>query len=450
MASQSILPPFFSTPQMDNIFSLANQLRQMTRFEWALTGALEESGLAHQGAAAVMEPLLDASFVDVQSLFEQAREAGNLAIPFVRQLTAAVRERNEGAAKSIHLGATSQDVLDTALMLQTRDALSLILLGIEELDGCLQTQAHAHADTILAGRTWLQQGPPTTLGLKIAGWIAALRRHRRRLTDAGERAVVLQFGGAVGTLAALRENGAAVSARLAQTLNLHEPELPWHTHRDNLVEVAAALAMLAGTLGKIARDVSLLMQTEVAEVFEPAAQGRGGSSTMPHKRNPVASAVILAVAARVPGLISTLLSAMTQEQERGLGNWQVEWEVYPEVFKLTAAALERAIGIARGIEVSPQRMLANLQATHGLEMSEAVSTALAGKVGRDRAHRLLELASQRAIAEGSHLRTVLLATPEVCEHLTAAEIDDLLDPRNYLGSARRFIGRVLGGANAVR
>lgn len=444
------IAPLFSTPAMDRVFSLDNQLRQMTRFEWALSGALESAGVAAAGSAAAIQPLLDAAFIDRAALLSEARNAGNIAIPFVRQLTTAVRERSAGAAQSIHLGATSQDVLDTAVVLQTREALALIGADIDELIRQFTVQAHAHAGTMLAGRTWLQAGPPTTLGLKIAGWVAALRRHRRRVESAAASATVLQFGGAVGTLAALGEKGPEISAALAKALDLREPELPWHTHRDRFVEVACALGMLVGTLGKIARDVSLMMQTEVGELFEPAAEGRGGSSAMPHKRNPVASAMILAAATRVPSLVATLLAAMPQEHERGLGNWQAEWETYPDIFRLTSVSLDRCLEIARGMEVRPERMARNLDATRGLAMSEAVSVALAQHVEREAAHRLVEEATRRAIVKNSSLRDVLLATPEVREHLTEAEIDRLLDPNHYLGSARIFIERVLGDSDALR
>jgi 3-carboxy-cis,cis-muconate cycloisomerase len=382
--------------------------------------------------------------VDVAELDEQTRRAGNLAIPFVRQLTAAVRSRDEEATRTIHLGATSQDVLDTALVLQIGQGLKLIDASLRDLDEHLARLAHAHAGTVLTGRTWLQAGPPVTLGLKIAGWLAALRRHRRRLESVGVRVLVLQFGGAVGTLAALSDKGMAVSAVLAQKLNLHEPELPWHTHRDNLVEVAAVLGILVGTLGKIARDVSLLMQTEVAEVFEPAEEGRGGSSTMPHKRNPVACSVVLSAATRVPGLVATLLTAMVQEHERGLGNWQAEWETLPEIFRLTAAALDRTLEIARGMRVDPAKMAANLRASLGLPMAEAVSAALAARIGRERAHDLVQRASQTAVATGRHLREILEENAEIQEHLNASDIEGLMDPGNYLGSARIFIARVLG------
>jgi 3-carboxy-cis,cis-muconate cycloisomerase len=286
--------------------------------------------------------------------------------------------------------------------------------------------------------------------LKIAGWLAALRRHRQRIEGAGKQAAILQFGGAVGTLAVLGEKGREVSSALAKKLDLREPDIPWHTHRDTLVEVATVLGLLVGTLGKIARDVSLLMQTEVAELFEPAEEGRGGSSTMPHKRNPVACAVILAAATRVPALVSMLLSSMGHEHERGLGNWQAEWETYPELFRLTASALDRTLEIARGLEVDREKMRANLEASDGLVMAEAVSAALAAEIGRDRAHDLVEKASRRAIAGKQHLAATLKSDPEIRKNLTESQIDTLMDPRAYLGSTREMIARVLGDPNAAR
>jgi 3-carboxy-cis,cis-muconate cycloisomerase len=441
---------FSSSPAMDRVFSRTNQLRHMVRFEWALSAALESAGIAREGAAAALEPFLTAEFVNGPELDKHARNAGNLAIPFVGQLTAAVRSRDEEAARQIHLGATSQDVLDTSLVLQIAEGLKLIDESLRELDEHWARLARAHAGTILSGRTWLQVGPPVTLGSKVAGWLAALRRHRQRLQSISERALVLQFGGAVGTLAALGDKGTAVSAALAQKLNLREPELPWHTHRDNLVEVATVLGLLVGTSGKVARDISLLMQTEVAEVFEPAEKGRGGSSTMPHKRNPVACAVVLSAATRVPGLVATLLTAMVQEHERGLGNWQAEWETLPEIFRLTAAALDRTLEIARGMQVDPQKMAANLEAARGLPLAEAVSVALAARIGRERAHDLVQRASRRAVAAGRHLREILEEDAEIREHLNASDIERLMDPGNYLGSARIFIARVLGEEEAER
>jgi 3-carboxy-cis,cis-muconate cycloisomerase len=440
----------FSTPAMTEIFCLRFQLRAMMRFEWALSLALEKNGVAEAGSGLALERLLDAAFVDVAEVRERAADGGNIAIPFVHQLTSKVKNESATAARTVHLGATSQDVLDTALVLQMRDGLQLILATLQQLDSALAKQVRTYADTVLSGRTWLQPGPPTTLGLKLAGTLAAVRRHRARLLAASERALVLEFGGAVGTLSALGEAGAGVSRELARILELKEPDLPWHTQRDNLVEMGLILALLCGTLGKFAKDIALLMQAEVAEVAEPATEGRGGSSTMPQKHNPVGCATILASAIRAPGLAATLLSAMPQEHERGLGLWQAEWETLPELFKLTAAALERAVEIAEGLQVDAAKMKSNLDTTLGLAQAEAVSVALAAKIGREQAHELLRKAARQAGEAGLHLASVLKKMPEVATHLSAAEIDTLLDPRNYLGSAQRFIRRVLGDTDADR
>jgi 3-carboxy-cis,cis-muconate cycloisomerase len=446
--SQDSIEFLFSTPAMTEIFSLSRQLRAMMQFEWALSGALEECGLAEAGSPNAVKPHLDAQFVDLGSLRSEALNAGNVAIPFIHQLTAKVKAENEGAAKTIHLGATSQDVLDTALILQIQDALQLLLDSVQRLDHALAKQARIHAQTLITARTWLQPGPPTTFGLKLAGFVSALRRHRARIHQAAQRGLVLQFGGAVGTLAALGAHGARVSSELARILNLAEPDLPWHSHRDNLVEIAATLALLVGTLGKFARDIALLMQAEVGEASEPAQSGRGGSSTMPHKRNPVACAAVLACSTRVPGLVATLLAAMPQEHERGLGLWPAEWETIPEIFRLTACALARSIEIAEGLEVDAARMAANLDARQGLTQSEAVVVALTAKIGRSAAHSLLEAAARKATATGQHLSPILKSIPEVTAHLSGEEIDRLLDPRGYLGSAARFIHQALEDADA--
>jgi 3-carboxy-cis,cis-muconate cycloisomerase len=388
--------------------------------------------------------------VDIEALRSRALDAGNVAIPFVEQLTAQAERMNADAARVIHLGATSQDVLDTALVLQMREGVRLLLIAMDRLDVALAAQVRLHAVTVLTGRTWLQPGPPTTLGLKLAGTLTALRRHRERIESAAKRALVLQFGGAVGTLAALGAAGGAVSAELALILELKEPELPWHTQRDNVVEVGEVLALLVGSLGKFARDIALLMQAEVGEAAEPAKEGRGGSSTMPQKQNPVASATILACAARTPGLVATLLNAMPQEHERGLGLWQAEWETLPELFRLAAAALARAIEIAEGLVVDAARMESNLEARLGLAQAEAVSVALAGAMPRSMAHGLVRIAAREAAGTGQQLSSVLKTMPEVTEHLAPAEIDRLLNPAEYLGSAQRFIKRALGEDDGKR
>ena len=445
--SQSgLLAELFSTAAMEQVFSDASQVQEMLRFEWALSAALADCGLAPATAAGPLAALLDIDFLTPEraySLRSGAASSGNLAIPFIKMLTAAVAEKDVEAARFVHTGATSQDVLDTALVLQIRDAIPLLQCDLDAaLARCIEL-AREHAETILAGRTWMQQGPPVALGLKFAGYAAALSRHKHRLQQGTERALILQFGGAVGTLASLRGDGLKVSSALAKRLGLREPSLPWHTHRDNLAELTTVLGLLTGTLGKIASDIALAMQTEVGELIEPAGEGRGGSSTMPHKRNPVGCAVVLAAAVRVPPLVATMLTAMPQEQERGLGGWHAEWETLPQIFRLTAGALSQIRHVVDGIEIHPDRMMENMERTHGLVLAEAVSSALAEHLGRSAAHHLVEEATRRAVQEKRPLEIVLGEMPAVTQHLTTAALRRLFDYRDYLGSSREFIERTL-------
>jgi 3-carboxy-cis,cis-muconate cycloisomerase len=437
----------FSTTEMTSVFSPSAQLRAMARFEWALSSALEANGLADLGAGEALERLLGAEFVDVTSLLGEARNDGNIVIPFVRQLTAAVSKRNEAAARSIHLGATSQDLLDTALVLQMRDGLKLIEAALARLEAALLVQVNAHRDVVMLGRTWLQPGPPVTFGLKLAGTLAALRRGRERVRAEGDRSLVLQFGGAVGTLASLGNAGTVISARIAQLLDLPEPSLPWHAQRDRITALVQVLSILTGTLAKLGTDIALLMQAEVGEVAE-GGDGRGGSSTMPHKRNPVSCAALLAIHARMPGLATTMLLAMPQEHERGLGLWQAEWETVPEAFRLASASISYATDLTENLQVHPERMQANMEARLGLPLAEAVSAALAPRIGRIAAHELLRRASTEALKQDRQLSDVLKKMPEATVHLTHAEIGHLLDPHNYLGSAERFVARVVGDDDA--
>jgi 3-carboxy-cis,cis-muconate cycloisomerase len=285
--------------------------------------------------------------------------------------------------------------------------------------------------------------------LKAAGALSAVERHRARLQELRPRVLVVQLGGASGTLAALGADGLRVAAALAEELELGLPDVPWHAQRDRIAEVATALGLLVGTLGKIARDVSLLMQTEVGEAFEPAAPGKGGSSTMPHKRNPVGCSVVLAAAIRVPGLVATMLTAMVQEHERGLGDWHAEWDTLPEICCLAAGALAQLDQVLDGLELDPARMAENLEATRGLILAEAVTMALGGKIGRLPAHHLVEDACRRAASERRHLREVLGEDPEVRKHLSAEDLQRLLDPANYVGQAEALVERALG-ARAAR
>jgi 3-carboxy-cis,cis-muconate cycloisomerase len=441
--SQRLLDALFTTEKMRDIFSDRARMQGMLDFEAALARAEARAGMISAGAAKTIAAQCRADRFDVDALASATALAGNPAIPLVRELTARVASGDAEAARFVHWGATSQDAMDTGLVLQLREALNAMDADLARLAIALGGLAKKHARTPLAGRTWLQQGPPITLGLKAAGWLSAVERHRERVIGTRKAVATLQFGGAVGTLAALGERGASVAEALALELDLALPDLPWHAQRDRIAEVATALGLLTGTLGKIARDVSLLMQTEIAEALEPSAPGRGGSSTMPHKRNPVGSAVILAAAARVPSLVATMLCAMVQEHERGLGGWHAEWETLPEICMLTAGALARANEIIEGLQVDAKKMAADLEVTRGLVMAEAVSMALAKHLGRQSAHELVEKACALAVREKKHLRDVLTVDARVTKHLSKAELDRVLDPAGYTGQAGAFIARVL-------
>jgi 3-carboxy-cis,cis-muconate cycloisomerase len=440
---QRLLDRQFTTDEMDAVFSDDGRLQGMLDFEAALARAEAENGAIPKPAASAIAACCRAELFEVEALAAATAAAGNPAIPLVRELTALVAAKDPDAARYVHWGATSQDAMDTGLVLQLRSALGFIARDLDHLSGALASVARTHASTPLAGRTWLQQGPPVTLGLKVAGWLSAIDRHRARLHEMRPRVLVLQFGGAVGTLAALATHALATAAALARDMGLALPELPWHTQRDRVAEAATTLGLLVGTLGKIARDVSLLMQTEIGEASEPTAPGRGGSSTMPHKKNPVGSAVMLAAATRVPALVSTMLSAMVQEHERGLGGWHAEWETLPEICRLTAGALTQGIAIIDGLEIDASRMATNLEATRGLILAEAVSIALGPHLGRLPAHELVERACAQAVRERKHLREVLAADKRVTAHLSPADLDRLLDPRHYTGQAEAFVARVL-------
>jgi 3-carboxy-cis,cis-muconate cycloisomerase len=338
--------------------------------------------------------------------------------------------------------------MDTGLVLQIRQGLDLIEAQTQQLGAALAKVAAEHKETPIAGRTWLQHAAPTTFGLKVAGWLCAVARHLERLRAVRPRALALQLGGATGTLAALGDDAESTTSLLAQELGLRPAELPWHSHRDRLVEVAATLGLLVGSLGKMARDIALLTQSEVAEVAEPSTPGRGGSSSMPQKRNPVGCAMVLAAATRLPALVSVLLAAMTQEHERGLGGWQAEWETLPEVFLLTSGAVSHMRQIVVGLCVDAERMRANLDATDGLTYAEAVSTALARPIGRAAAHERVESACRRAREEGRHLREVVLSDAEITKHFSAAELKSLFDLQRHVRAAARLVDGALAAASS--
>ncbi len=431
----------FGVPVLRDIFSERNFVASMLRFESALARAEGSTGIIPQASAQSIAACCEADRFDLDALAEAAVSDGNVLIPLVRQLTELVRTQAPEAASYVHWGATSQDVLDTALVLQLRDALDWFTQAMDELCHLLAEQTESHRHTLLAGRTWMQHAVPITFGLRCAGSLDTMMRHRARLAELRSRLLVVQLGGAAGTLASLGANGEVVSRALAEALQLQEPDLPWHTHRDRLAELATTLGLLTGTLGKMARDLALGAQTEIGEISEGA--GQGGSSTMPHKRNPVGAAVVLSSAMRVPGLVATMLAAMVQEGERGLGGWHAEWETLPEIIVLTGGALERMKAMVRGLAVHSSAMHENLDRTHGLLLAEAVSLKLAEKVGRDRAHHLLALASKRVLDQGGTLAEATAADDAIAQHLTAEERARLLDPALYLGSTNRFIDAVL-------
>jgi len=447
--------PMFGSPAVLDIFSDAGTVRRMLAAEAALARAEAQCGvIPAEAAALITETCASPDVIDFDALAQAAVSAGNLAIPFVKQLTAAVTQRDAEAGRYVHWGATSQDIIDTALVLQLGDALGAIESDLLRLGDACAVLAVTHRATPMVARTWLQHALPTTFGCKAGGWLDALRRDLERLDRVRKQARALQFGGAAGTLASLGDAAPAVAAGFAAELGLDLPDLPWHAHRDRLVEVATALGMLNGTLGKMARDISLMMQTEIAEIAEPSGPGRGGSSTMPHKRNPVGCAAVLTAAIRVPPLVATMLAGMTQEHERALGGWQAEWDTLPQIAALAAGALRQMGDVAAGLQVDAARMRANLDITHGLILGEAAMLDLGRRIGRLPAHHLVEQASRRAVADGSALRTALARTlaedPKHAGLLDDETLDRLSDPAQYAGQSERFADAAAAAWHAAR
>ena len=442
------LPELFGDPEVTRVLSADARLQRMLDVEAALAETEAALGVIPAAAAVRIREAARVDLYDCGAITSEGARSGNLAIPLVRHLTERVAHADADASGYVHWGATSQDIIDTALVLQMRDAIPLILAQFQRSADAAAVHARRHADTPMAGRTWLQHATPTTFGLKATGWLDALDRGACRVRSALEAVLVLQFGGATGTLAALGAHGPAITEALAARLGLAVPAVPWHAHRDRIASLACALGVTAGTLGKIARDLALLAQTEVAEAFEPRAEGRGGSSTMPHKQNPVGASVAIAAAVRAPGLVATMLSAMPQEHERGLGGWQAEWDTLPALVSITAGSARVLAGALEGLVVDTARMRTNLDATRGLALSEAVTMSLASSLGRARAHAHVEAACRRAAAERRQLADVLSEDSVVAAVLDRAAIERQLLPEHYLGAARVFVERVLATRRA--
>ena len=417
-------------------------LQAMLDTEAALARAAERTGLAPPGSGAAVTAVARADFFMNANLSTAAASAGNPVPALVKALTGLVPP---SAADAIHIGATSQDIIDTAAMLIARQSIDATLTDLSTAAAACASLTRAHADTIMAGRTLLQQAVPITFGLVAAGWLTAIDEARQRLHQIRATRLAIQYGGAAGTLAPLADKGPHVAELLAEELALQVPPLPWHTNRLRIIDIAAALTATCAALGKPARDVTLLSQTEVAEVQEASP---GGSSTMPHKQNPVAAIVILGHTKRAPHLLATLAAAAEQEHQRAAGAWHSEWQPLSDLLRLTSSAASWGAELVGGLRVDAARMRANLDATHGLLMAEHVTALLAPAMGRLKAHQLVTRASVSAIANGTDLAEALVSDDETAARLAACEIsqDQLqttLAPTTYLGATDRFIARAL-------
>jgi len=419
-------------------------LRAMLDTEAALARALEAAGLAVPGAGAAVTGAAQPGAFDLAQLGQQAALTGNPVPALARELGRLVPP---GAAAAVHQGATSQDIIDTAAMLLARQASTAVAADLAAAAAAAAALAAGYRDTVMIGRTLLQQAVPVTFGLVAAGWLTSLDEARTALARVAASRLAVQYGGAAGTLAALDGAGPEVASRLAAELGLAVPTLPWHTDRLRIIEIGAACAGVTGVLSKIARDVTLLAQSEVGEVRERGGAGRGGSSAMPHKHNPVAAIAVLGCTRQVPGLLATLVSSAEQEHQRAAGAWHAEWAPLSGVLRLTGSAASWTADMLTGLAPDPARMRANLDAAGGFPLAEHVAALLAPELGRAAAHDVLAEASARAAADGRPLRDGLLAPPAAgrlaAAGLTAAQVDQALDPAGYLGAAGDFVTAAL-------
>ncbi|MGO9496921.1 MAG: 3-carboxy-cis,cis-muconate cycloisomerase [Solirubrobacteraceae bacterium] len=419
----------------------------MVEFEVALLRALATLGLAPAEAADELAAVVEQGAVEFD-LAELGWGTGQQGTPVPALLRALRRQLSDAASAHLHKGATSQDVVDTAMMLVSQRALDLMLVDLSAAaDACAELVAR-YRDAIEPGRTLLQQALPLTFGLKAAVWLDGIDGVVAELTSVRDRELAIQFGGAVGTLASLGDRGLDVTGELAGQLGLLAPAVPWHTIRLRPVRIACALGASLGVMGKIGRDVVLLAQTEVTEVAEGGGEGRGGSSTLPHKRNPVGAIGLVACAQRGPGLVATMLGAMMQEHERGAGTWQAEWETLPALLRLTGSSAAILKELLAGLEVDPEKMRSDMGVTGGLVMSESVAAALAPALGRADAQDLVEKAARRSVGSGRPFRDVLLEVPAVADSLGVEGLDAALDPGAYLGVTAELIDRALAAHRA--
>ncbi|MFZ0950961.1 MAG: 3-carboxy-cis,cis-muconate cycloisomerase [Candidatus Sulfotelmatobacter sp.] len=437
--SGRLIESLATTPALATTFSDESVLQAMLDFETALARAEARCGVIPAQAADLITAAARLDKFDIRALADAAFRAGTPVIPLVKMLTDQVRRADPQAAGFVHWGATSQDVADTAMSLLLRRAEPILIADLKRLEKSLADLSERHKDSVMLGRTLLQAAPPVTFGLKAAGWLASVRRGRCRLQKTFGAAAVLQFGGASGTLASLANRGIPVTEALSADLGFgNPPAAPWHAQRDQLAALVCSCGVLTGSLGKMARDISLLMQNEVGEVSEPGGEGRGGSSTMPNKHNPTACALTLAAAHRVPGLVASFLSAMLQEHERGVGGWQAEWPIIAAVVQSTGVSIASMAEVAEGLSVDAQKMRFNIENTNGAIFAERAMLLLAPKLGRDAAHKILEAAARKSAKESKNLSAVLGEIAEVKIHVGPAELKQLEAPEQYLGSAEAF------------
>ncbi|MDX2155881.1 MAG: 3-carboxy-cis,cis-muconate cycloisomerase [Hyphomicrobiaceae bacterium] len=429
----------FGTPAMRSVFSDAALAGRYVEVEVALARAEAKVGVIPQGAADDIAHTAASLTPDLARLKAETDVVGYPIVGIVHQMAKAAGE----AGRYVHWGATTQDIMDTATVLQVRDALALVEADLVAIEAALTGLTRKHRDTVMAGRTHLQHALPVTFGYKTAVWLSMIRRHRERLAQLRPRVLVVQFSGAAGTLASLGDKGLDVQAALADELGLAQPDITWHVARDGIAEVGAFLGIATGSLAKIAVDVMLMMQTEIGEAFEPFVPGRGSSSTMPQKRNPISCEMILALSKTVRAQSSLLLDAMATDHERATGPWHIEWIALPEAFVASSGAFHQARFMLEGLIVEPAAMRRNLDITGGLIVAEAVMMALAPYTGRGEAHDIVYAACRAALEKATPLIDQLRQMPEITRHFDEAGLQRLVDPARYLGTAREMVDRVL-------
>ena len=436
----SIFQGIFTTDAMRQVWSDENRTAKYVEIERALAIVQGRLGIIPKEAVVEIISHCRIEEIDMARLREQTERIGYPILGVVTQINQLCRDK---LGEFVHWGATTQDITDTATVLQIREALALVDGELEAIANAMAKLAKEHRLTPVIGRSNLQQAIPVTFGYKMAGLLSAILRHRERLAQLKERVLVGEFAGAAGTLASLETGAMETQAGLCAELGLKQPTIAWHTIRDNIAETGALLGLIGGTLGKLSMDVKLMMQTEVAEVFEPYHHGRGSSSTMPQKRNPIASCYIHAAISVVRQHAAALMDAMVADHERSTGPWEIEWIVLPEAFCLIAGALKQSRAVVEGLEVDAAAMMRNIEMTGGLVMSEAVMMGLGPYIGREYAHDLVYDLCRESLARKTPLIELLVAHPEIGRHVGRAELEEMLDPANYLGQSGVMVDRVL-------